>query len=119
MREELKPHHSCSASQCNRCHERREEFAPRAPSGTSAARLAVGWLADCNCEGNAIGVALKGVRYARVRHSLACLSTCRRRRRRPRMSRARVARVALWARARRVCADEDGRAQYAWQYVNA
>ena len=59
MCKELKPHHICSALQCNRCHELRMKLAPRAPNGTSAARLVVGWLADCNCEGNDIGAAFE------------------------------------------------------------
>ena len=40
-------------------YELRMKLAPRAPNGTSAARLAVGWLADCNCEGNDIGAAFE------------------------------------------------------------
>ena len=52
-------HHSCSAVQCNRSRELRMKLAPRAPNGTSTARLVVGWLADCNCEGNDIGAAFE------------------------------------------------------------
>ena len=54
---ELEPHHICSALQRNRCNELRMKLAPRAPNGTSTARLVVGWLADCNCECNDIGAA--------------------------------------------------------------
>ena len=78
-------------------------LALRPPSGTSTAPLAVGRLADCNCWAYLMGAAFGRMLGARVRYCLACLITCRCRRRRLRRSRARGVQRALSLCAVRVC----------------
>ena len=93
-----------SAAQLHDLHQERGAHAAlRAPSGTCAARLAVGRLADCYCWGHLMGAAFGRTLGARARYCLACLITCRCRRRRLRRSRARGVQRALSLCVVRVC----------------